>query len=54
MAERLLTGCMNAMRAPGACSATVSISGMEATSKAAMPASWSARIIHGEGLAFTA
>ena len=54
MALRLLTGCMKAMRAPGACSATSSISGIEATSKAVTPLAASVRITHGEGFAFTA
>ena len=54
MARRLLTGCMKAMRAPGACWATASISGIEATSKPAIPAPCRAEITHGEGFAFTA
>ena len=54
MVERLFTGCMKAMRAPGACAATSSTSGMEATSNPVTPAAHSASITQGEGLAFTA
>ena len=45
---------MKAMRAPGACSATSSISGIEATSNAVTPLSARVLITQGEGLALTA
>jgi hypothetical protein len=54
MAERLFTGCIKAMRAPGACVVTNSISGMEATSKEATPFLARVSITHGEGFALTA
>ena len=54
MAARLLTGCMKAMREPGASLATSSTSFSDATSKDRTPACASSRITHGEGLAFTA
>ena len=45
---------MKAMRDPGACFVTSSISLTEATSKDATPASARVSMTHGEGLAFTA
>ncbi len=54
MALRLLTGCMKARRAPGAYSATSSISGIEATSNARIPSLARALMTHGEGFALTA
>jgi hypothetical protein len=54
MAARLFTGCMKAMREPGASAVTSSISGIEATSKALTPFATRVRITHGEGFAFTA
>ena len=54
MAARLFTGCMKAIRAPGACAATSSISGIEATSKDVTPFAARALMTHGEGFALTA
>ena len=54
MALRLLTGCMKAMREPGACAVTSSISGIEATSKDVTPFAARVSMTHGEGFAFTA
>jgi hypothetical protein len=49
MAWRLFTGCMKAMRAPGATLATSSISGIEATSKDVTPFFTRVSMTHGEG-----
>ncbi len=49
-----LTGCMKAMRAPGANFDTSSISGIDATSNDITPLAARASITHGEGFAFTA
>ena len=54
IAARLFTGCMNAIFDPGACSATSSISGIDATSNARRPFSARVLMTHGEGLALTA
>ena len=54
VAARLFTGCMKAMRDPGACFATSSTSFSEATSNPVTPFCARVSMTQGEGLAFTA